>query len=750
MKRFAAIILALALLLGLAAPALAKNHWYDGENPWYVDTDKLKVYEEQDTDSKVIQKLKGGAAVIVESVSGNNKWYGILVEDTKRGGQKLGWVQSKYLSQTMPPNYCKHDWGKWKVVKEATCTKKGERTRTCKICGKVAEESIKKLDHEFGRWKITKEATCAKKGARVRTCEVCGYKDRQEYLDEHTFGAWTLTKEPTCTEKGERVHTCAVCGTTEKQTMNMLPHDYEWQVTLEATDHSSGIRAKICAVCGANGGEETFDPEGTIRRKDRGEDVRALQQLLVDQGYLNAGGADGIFGGGTEKAVIQFQKDQGLEPDGVAWPQTRQRLNHEFGPWTTVKAMPRTEAGERVRVCVDCGFEQREISESGTVFERGRRGEDIRALQQIVKQLGYDAGSLDGIYGRKLDAAFAGFAADHGLVAEDGRIRPADVDALMNAWLDTIPDEDWKGEGDAESPVNLALTVTPEGEPDADGLVTYNWSVTNLGTQKATFAALLLTFGYAPNFRTNNLVMALDGYELKANAGNSASGTFTADMNWGQGSLSFAALAVHEKTGAKWLSNAVAFQNESYASVKTVEPMADEIDVDRLPDGVYPVSFDRGDVFSGASGIYMNAVHVYTEDVYDILDVSTLKEGDTIVVEGEPVLVESVEHGDTVLINGGLDKGGVELVGREDTNGFFFRGYDDISAYTERGVTTLVVDPVATYTDSSVVEAVPVIESGSGIVEAMQASENDYFGPYNTTVRIENGKVVEIVRAYMP
>ena len=43
------------------------------------------------------------------------------------------------------------------------------------------------------------------------------------------------------------------------------------------------------------------------------------------------------------------------------------------------------------------------------------------------------------------------------------------------------------------------------------------------------------------------------------------------------------------------------------------------------------------------------------------------------------------------------------------------------------------------------------IEAGyDGIVEAMQNTQMDYFVPQNTPLRVENGKVVEIIRAYVP
>ena len=44
-----------------------------------------------------------------------------------------------------------------------------------------------------------------------------------------------------------------------------------------------------------------YDPS-TLCNGSSGEEVRALQQMLIDLGYLK-GDADGIFGNQTEKAV---------------------------------------------------------------------------------------------------------------------------------------------------------------------------------------------------------------------------------------------------------------------------------------------------------------------------------------------------------------------------------------------------------------------------------------------------------------
>ncbi|MDK2879890.1 MAG: hypothetical protein PWR06_2606 [Thermoanaerobacteraceae bacterium] len=62
-----------------------------------------------------------------------------------------------------------------------------------------------------------------------------------------------------------------------------------------------------------------------LRRGMRGNDVRELQSKLQSLGY-NVGPIDGIFGPLTEKAVMQFQKDNKLKVDGIVGPQTYDML----------------------------------------------------------------------------------------------------------------------------------------------------------------------------------------------------------------------------------------------------------------------------------------------------------------------------------------------------------------------------------------------------------------------------------------
>lgn len=63
------------------------------------------------------------------------------------------------------------------------------------------------------------------------------------------------------------------------------------------------------------------------------------------------------------------------------------------------------------------------------ILKRGSRGSDVRDLQNRLKNLGYDPGPIDGIFGPKTEAAVKKFQQDNGLVV-DGIVGPKTYAAL--------------------------------------------------------------------------------------------------------------------------------------------------------------------------------------------------------------------------------------------------------------------------------------------------------------------------------
>jgi peptidoglycan hydrolase-like protein with peptidoglycan-binding domain len=75
-------------------------------------------------------------------------------------------------------------------------------------------------------------------------------------------------------------------------------------------------------------------PEPVLRTGSRGEDVKTLQGRLHDLGYYTDE-IDGQFGAATKAAVIDFQRANGLDADGMVGSETKALLY-------SVEARPKT------------------------------------------------------------------------------------------------------------------------------------------------------------------------------------------------------------------------------------------------------------------------------------------------------------------------------------------------------------------------------------------------------------------------
>jgi peptidoglycan hydrolase-like protein with peptidoglycan-binding domain len=65
--------------------------------------------------------------------------------------------------------------------------------------------------------------------------------------------------------------------------------------------------------------------EASVRRGNSGDAVRAVQQALVQLGYMK-GGVDGVFGPATEEALIRMQVRTKVGVDGIVGPRTAAAL----------------------------------------------------------------------------------------------------------------------------------------------------------------------------------------------------------------------------------------------------------------------------------------------------------------------------------------------------------------------------------------------------------------------------------------
>ena len=90
--------------------------------------------------------------------------------------------------------------------------------------------------------------------------------------------------------------------------------------------------AMLLSVCGVSAA-------GLSKIGSRSDEVRAVQQALKEKGYYDYT-VDGIFGTRTRTAVISFQRDNGLQPDGIAGEKTLKALgvssgNNSYGGYSS-------------------------------------------------------------------------------------------------------------------------------------------------------------------------------------------------------------------------------------------------------------------------------------------------------------------------------------------------------------------------------------------------------------------------------
>jgi N-acetylmuramoyl-L-alanine amidase len=139
----------------------------------------------------------------------------------------------------------------------------------------------------------------------------------------------------------------------------------------------------------------------SIRRGDSGPAVAEIRSILVGLELLDT--ASDVFDEATDDAVRAFQQSRGIGVDGLVGDET----------WGALDAA-RWRLGAR------------------TLFHSvpdALVGEDVRALQERMLEMGYDAGRADAIYGPRTARAVAQFQREVGL-SPDGSCGPQTIKAL--------------------------------------------------------------------------------------------------------------------------------------------------------------------------------------------------------------------------------------------------------------------------------------------------------------------------------
>ena len=186
---------------------------------------------------------------------------------------------------------------------------------------------------------------------------------------------------------------------------------------------------------------------------------------------------------------------------------------------------------------------------------------------------------------------------------------------------------------------------------------------------------------------------------------------------------------------------------QSAQEAKRVEPLPETLDVNALTDATVAASFGAADI-SEKDGKTEITLTVYDYDVYDMVDISQLAVGDTIVVDGKDMVVTSREDKDGfVTINGGLEQGGVDLTS-DDSGVYYAIGMDDAKSYHELGKIAVPVAEGFVLTDNSDLEHPDATYAASDL--AKLAASEPGFTANNTLATIEHGELTVLARSYTP
>ena len=157
----------------------------------------------------------------------------------------------------------------------------------------------------------------------------------------------------------------------------------------------------------------------SLEKGDSGDQVRELQQRLIDLGYLT-GKADGDFGAKTQSAVAAFQASIGLSATGVADTDTQEYLFSANAPTAQPTTQPTIQPTQ---------------APSGNGYQTlsyGVSGESVKNLQRRLKELGYFTGNVAGNYKDLTQSAVVAFQQAIGWTA-DGIATPELQEYLFSA-----------------------------------------------------------------------------------------------------------------------------------------------------------------------------------------------------------------------------------------------------------------------------------------------------------------------------
>jgi peptidoglycan hydrolase-like protein with peptidoglycan-binding domain len=409
---------------------LADETWYTRNN--------VKIRQSASETSKQLAIIRGGETLTVTGKSGN--WYAI------RYGSYKGYIRSDLLVQLTRSGYIPLELGnECPQVKEVqnrlyelgyfTGKRDGEFMEDTEDAVKAFQKrnGIKADGIAGGETQRTMFAASAKAAAGQTTS---GSSALTPIIDLPTVSAPASVDGVTAENPMKKGETSAQIKTMQTrlrelgyletepngifgsiteaavkkfQTANGLTADGKvGPATLTAMNSASAIPA-VGTVTSTPTATAT---SATLKRGDSGAAVKSFQQLLRNLGYITFS-PDGVFGSGTETAVVEFQKKNGLTADGKVGSATLAKMSSS-------SAVPKATATPT------------STPSETTTLKRGDSGAEVTKMQKRLKELGYISFSADGEFGSGTRDGVMAFQKNNGL-KNDGVAGPTTLSLLYSS-----------------------------------------------------------------------------------------------------------------------------------------------------------------------------------------------------------------------------------------------------------------------------------------------------------------------------